>query len=140
MVPQRYSPISPINNRNRKPCYPRPVLAFGALNDSRCNSSSTEAGVLVANRLDTARPIPKEVRTVFGGRVEMHKFVLGLPGWISDVSDIRCGKPIPRQENPFIGDVTNERRGFLYLGGIDRSDRYWGLHGASVKNPPKWIG
>ncbi|GBM89609.1 hypothetical protein AVEN_133162-1 [Araneus ventricosus] len=34
----------------------------GTLNNSRCNSSSTEAGVLVANHLATARPLPKEVR------------------------------------------------------------------------------
>ncbi|GBN06907.1 hypothetical protein AVEN_16854-1 [Araneus ventricosus] len=34
---------------------------------ARCNSSSTEAGVLVANHLATARPLPKEVRTIRGG-------------------------------------------------------------------------
>ncbi|GBN66111.1 hypothetical protein AVEN_264501-1 [Araneus ventricosus] len=34
-------------------------------------------------------------------------------------SEMRRRKPIPRQENPNIGDVTNQRRDFLYLGGVD---------------------
>ncbi|GBN19523.1 hypothetical protein AVEN_76263-1 [Araneus ventricosus] len=33
---------------NRKPCYPCPAYASMAPNDRRCNSSSTETGVLVA--------------------------------------------------------------------------------------------
>ncbi|GBN12935.1 hypothetical protein AVEN_200303-1 [Araneus ventricosus] len=46
--------------------------------------------------------------------------------WISsgNIPDIQPGKPIPRQENPAIGDVTNQRRGFLsILGGIAKTDR-----------------
>ncbi|GBM23349.1 hypothetical protein AVEN_97755-1 [Araneus ventricosus] len=42
---------------NRKPCYPR-----------RYDSSSTEAGLLVANHLATARTLPKEIRTIRGVR------------------------------------------------------------------------
>ncbi|GBM49844.1 hypothetical protein AVEN_191245-2 [Araneus ventricosus] len=37
------------------------------LNDSRFNSSSTEAGVPVAHHRATARPLPKKVRTITGG-------------------------------------------------------------------------
>ncbi|GBM25242.1 hypothetical protein AVEN_153424-1 [Araneus ventricosus] len=44
---------------------------MGPLNDSRCNSSSTEAGVLIANHLATARSLPKEVRTISDGAVFM---------------------------------------------------------------------
>ncbi|GBN04528.1 hypothetical protein AVEN_135899-1 [Araneus ventricosus] len=40
---------------------------MGPLNDSRCNISSTEAGVLIASHLATALPLPKEVRTITGG-------------------------------------------------------------------------
>ncbi|GBN64162.1 hypothetical protein AVEN_215715-1 [Araneus ventricosus] len=43
--------------------------APGVLNDSRCISSSTEAGVLVAHHRATARSLLKEVRTITGGRV-----------------------------------------------------------------------
>ncbi|GBM23523.1 hypothetical protein AVEN_153092-1 [Araneus ventricosus] len=39
----------------------------GHLNDRRCNNSSTETGVLVANHLAMAGPHPKEVRTITGG-------------------------------------------------------------------------
>ncbi|GBM82285.1 hypothetical protein AVEN_214683-1, partial [Araneus ventricosus] len=52
----------------RKPCYPRHAETPGVLNDSSCNSSSTEAGVLVAHRRATARPLQKEVRTITGRR------------------------------------------------------------------------
>ncbi|GBN52349.1 hypothetical protein AVEN_106956-1 [Araneus ventricosus] len=46
---------------HRKCCYPRHAEAPGVLNASgRCNNSSTETGVLVADHLDTARPLPKE--------------------------------------------------------------------------------
>ncbi|GBN47974.1 hypothetical protein AVEN_240496-1, partial [Araneus ventricosus] len=54
--------------RNRKPCYPRPAKVSRVLNDSRCNSSSTEDGVLVAHHWVTARPLPKEVPTIIGGK------------------------------------------------------------------------
>ncbi|GBN20103.1 hypothetical protein AVEN_30966-1 [Araneus ventricosus] len=54
--------------RNQKtgslPKYP------GKLNDSTAIASSTEAGVLVANHLATARPLPKEVRTIIGGGIQ----------------------------------------------------------------------
>ncbi|GBL94416.1 hypothetical protein AVEN_7382-1 [Araneus ventricosus] len=53
--------------QNQKPGSPRPVVATGNLNDSSCNSSSTEVGVLVAKHLATARPFPKEVCTITGG-------------------------------------------------------------------------
>ncbi|GBM28520.1 hypothetical protein AVEN_70122-1 [Araneus ventricosus] len=55
---------------------PRPVLVSEILNESFADSfrdssaeitSSTEAGVLVANHLATARPLPKKVRTITGG-------------------------------------------------------------------------
>ncbi|GBL72055.1 hypothetical protein AVEN_115074-1 [Araneus ventricosus] len=36
-------------NHNPKPCYPRLTEASRVLNDSSCNSWSTEAGVLVDN-------------------------------------------------------------------------------------------
>ncbi|GBL88215.1 hypothetical protein AVEN_172995-1 [Araneus ventricosus] len=39
----------------------------GNLNDSRCNSSSTEVGVLVPHHRAAARPLPKEVRTITVG-------------------------------------------------------------------------
>ncbi|GBM67870.1 hypothetical protein AVEN_71198-1 [Araneus ventricosus] len=39
----------------------------GHLNDSRCNSSSTETGVLITYHQATARALPKEVRTITGG-------------------------------------------------------------------------
>ncbi|GBM99578.1 hypothetical protein AVEN_64399-1 [Araneus ventricosus] len=39
----------------------------GHLNDSRCNSWSTEAGVLIAYQQATARPLLMEVRTITGG-------------------------------------------------------------------------
>ncbi|GBN15752.1 hypothetical protein AVEN_139067-1 [Araneus ventricosus] len=39
----------------------------GHLNDSRYNSSSIETGVLVANHLAMAGPLPKEVRAITGG-------------------------------------------------------------------------
>ncbi|GBM31424.1 hypothetical protein AVEN_98518-1 [Araneus ventricosus] len=42
----------------------------GHLNDSSCNSSSTEAGVLIAYHQATAQPLPKEVRTITGGRTQ----------------------------------------------------------------------
>ncbi|GBM14719.1 hypothetical protein AVEN_71998-1 [Araneus ventricosus] len=52
---------------------PPPAWSGGAareLNDSdRCDSSSAETGVLVANHLATARPFPKEARTITGGSV-----------------------------------------------------------------------
>ncbi|GBM63490.1 hypothetical protein AVEN_205838-1 [Araneus ventricosus] len=38
----------------------------GQLNDSRCNSSITEAGVLIAYHQATARPLPNDVRTITG--------------------------------------------------------------------------
>ncbi|GBL74771.1 hypothetical protein AVEN_243634-1 [Araneus ventricosus] len=53
---------------NRKLCYPRPAEASGVLNDSHCNSSSTEAGVLVAYHQATDQLLSKEVRTITGGR------------------------------------------------------------------------
>ncbi|GBN32138.1 hypothetical protein AVEN_192420-1 [Araneus ventricosus] len=46
---------------------PRPALASGILNDTAEIASSTEAGVLVAHHRATARPLPKEVRTITGG-------------------------------------------------------------------------
>ncbi|GBM59776.1 hypothetical protein AVEN_6652-1 [Araneus ventricosus] len=52
---------------NRKPCYTRYAEASGALNDSCCNSSNAEAGVLMVYHQVTARPFPKEVRTMEGG-------------------------------------------------------------------------
>ncbi|GBN12304.1 hypothetical protein AVEN_54866-1 [Araneus ventricosus] len=42
----------------------------GHLNDRRCNISSTEAGVLTAYHQATARPLPKEVRTITGGEFQ----------------------------------------------------------------------
>ncbi|GBL78491.1 hypothetical protein AVEN_42975-1 [Araneus ventricosus] len=42
----------------------------GHLNDSFCNSSSTEAGVLIAYHQNTARPIPKEVRIITGRGIQ----------------------------------------------------------------------
>ncbi|GBO16829.1 hypothetical protein AVEN_208488-1 [Araneus ventricosus] len=51
--------------RNLDPLPCRIIL--GQLNGSRCNSSSTEAGVLIAYHQATARPLPKEVRTITGG-------------------------------------------------------------------------
>ncbi|GBM02760.1 hypothetical protein AVEN_40826-1 [Araneus ventricosus] len=42
----------------------------GHLNDSRCNSSSTETGVLVANHLAMDGPLAKEVRTITGGGIQ----------------------------------------------------------------------
>ncbi|GBM52336.1 hypothetical protein AVEN_64043-1 [Araneus ventricosus] len=39
----------------------------GHLNDNRWNSSSTEAGVLVAYPQATVRSLPKEARTITGG-------------------------------------------------------------------------
>ncbi|GBM24762.1 hypothetical protein AVEN_182386-1 [Araneus ventricosus] len=44
--------------------HPCSAVASRPLNDSRCNSSSTEAGVLIAYHQATARPLPKEVRTI----------------------------------------------------------------------------
>ncbi|GBN62609.1 hypothetical protein AVEN_8351-1 [Araneus ventricosus] len=38
----------------------------GHLNGSRCNSSSTQAGVLVAHQRAAARPLSMEVRTIPG--------------------------------------------------------------------------
>ncbi|GBM59947.1 hypothetical protein AVEN_4013-1 [Araneus ventricosus] len=56
---------------NWKPCYPRPAEAPEVLNDSRCNSSSNEAGVLVAHHLATARPLRKEtILDHFNGHLE----------------------------------------------------------------------
>ncbi|GBM98559.1 hypothetical protein AVEN_186096-1 [Araneus ventricosus] len=54
--------------QSRKPMStPAPPKHPDHLNDSRCNSSSTEAGVLLDYHQTTARPLPKEVRTITGG-------------------------------------------------------------------------
>ncbi|GBM23880.1 hypothetical protein AVEN_208513-1 [Araneus ventricosus] len=50
------------------------------LNDSRCNISSTEAGV--ANHLATARLLPKEVRTITGGGT--FSLTIAIPSGRSD--------------------------------------------------------
>ncbi|GBM71036.1 hypothetical protein AVEN_272382-1 [Araneus ventricosus] len=48
-----------------------PGLASEILNDrGRYDSSSTETGVLVAHNRATARPLPKEVRTITGGGIQ----------------------------------------------------------------------
>ncbi|GBL89390.1 hypothetical protein AVEN_225903-1 [Araneus ventricosus] len=39
----------------------------GLVNDSRCDNSSTEAGVLIAYHHATARSLPKEELTIIGG-------------------------------------------------------------------------
>ncbi|GBL72669.1 hypothetical protein AVEN_127917-1 [Araneus ventricosus] len=49
----------------------------GPLSDSRCNSSSTEAGVLVVNHLATARPLPKEARTITESEL-LNRRIVGL--------------------------------------------------------------
>ncbi|GBM34564.1 hypothetical protein AVEN_77529-1 [Araneus ventricosus] len=54
--------------QDKKTGSPSPALASGILNDSsRYDNSSTEARVLVAHHRATARPLPKEVRTITGG-------------------------------------------------------------------------
>ncbi|GBN91462.1 hypothetical protein AVEN_205187-1, partial [Araneus ventricosus] len=52
---------------NHKWSYPGLPVDKGHLNDSRCNSSSTEAGVLKAYHQATARLLSKEVRNITGG-------------------------------------------------------------------------
>ncbi|GBM59773.1 hypothetical protein AVEN_6650-1 [Araneus ventricosus] len=52
---------------NRKPCYTRSAEASGALNDSCCNSSNAEAGVLMVYHQVMARPFPKEGNVQSGG-------------------------------------------------------------------------
>ncbi|GBM18767.1 hypothetical protein AVEN_134304-1 [Araneus ventricosus] len=64
-------------NHKSNPVLPRHP---GTLNDSRCSSPSTEAGVLIANHLATARPLPKEVRTITGGRQHMSNHFLYTQG------------------------------------------------------------
>ncbi|GBM16602.1 hypothetical protein AVEN_88948-1 [Araneus ventricosus] len=51
---------------NRKRSCPDLPRHTGPLIDTRCNSSSTEAGVLIAHHQATAQPFPKEVRTITG--------------------------------------------------------------------------
>ncbi|GBM16692.1 hypothetical protein AVEN_91112-1 [Araneus ventricosus] len=57
--------------------YPSPAEASGHLNDSHCNSSSIEAGVLIAYHQAAVRPIPKEVRTITGGGT--HSSTITIP-------------------------------------------------------------
>ncbi|GBN82683.1 hypothetical protein AVEN_74686-1 [Araneus ventricosus] len=54
--------------------------ASGALNDCRCNSSSTKAGVLIAHHQATARPLPKELRTITGGGSQSPSIIVPS-GW-----------------------------------------------------------
>ncbi|GBL95166.1 hypothetical protein AVEN_253505-1 [Araneus ventricosus] len=52
----------------------------GYLNDSRCNSSNTEAVVLVAYHQATARLLPKEVRTITGGGIQCPSIIIPAGG------------------------------------------------------------
>ncbi|GBM38458.1 hypothetical protein AVEN_120819-1 [Araneus ventricosus] len=70
-----YEPISwsvPLILPDNQKDLDHPTLDLsGILNDSdRYDSSSIEAGVLVAHHRPTARPLPKEVRTIPGGRTQ----------------------------------------------------------------------
>ncbi|GBM85985.1 hypothetical protein AVEN_186662-1 [Araneus ventricosus] len=54
-----------VTGKNESPCRSARLQLSG----SHCNSSSTEAGVLVAHHRATARPLPKVVRTITDGRL-----------------------------------------------------------------------
>ncbi|GBO17612.1 hypothetical protein AVEN_36248-1 [Araneus ventricosus] len=79
---------------------PRPAVACRILNDScRYDSSSTEAGVLVAHHRATARPLPKEVRTITGGgtRSPIVTMPTGrrVPSYISGSNSYPCIRGVP---------------------------------------------
>ncbi|GBN99928.1 hypothetical protein AVEN_41973-1 [Araneus ventricosus] len=59
---------------NLKPFYPRPDEAFRVLNDSCCNSSSTEAGVLIAYHQATADPSRRSCVVSLDGGSILNKY------------------------------------------------------------------
>ncbi|GBM50848.1 hypothetical protein AVEN_140949-1 [Araneus ventricosus] len=64
----RGAPRWEILKHNQKNETRRPALASEIRNErGRYGSSSTEAGVLIAHHRATARPLPKEERTINGG-------------------------------------------------------------------------
>ncbi|GBM65491.1 hypothetical protein AVEN_223588-1 [Araneus ventricosus] len=68
------------------------------LNDSRCNSSSTESGVLIAHYQATARLLLKEVRTINGGATRglFWDGPRNFEPWSDDEDDTSAGSPLSK--------------------------------------------
>ncbi|GBO39891.1 hypothetical protein AVEN_29460-1 [Araneus ventricosus] len=76
------------------------AVASRNLNDSgRYDSSSTKAGVLVAHHRATARPLPKEVRTITGGGTRSPPLLCPrgrrLPACLSGSNSYPCTRGVP---------------------------------------------